>query len=39
MVWGLGFLAGGVLERTIFVERIGRETNLYWIHVHVDEPA
>jgi predicted acetyltransferase len=22
---------GGVLERTIFVERIGRETNLYWI--------
>jgi predicted acetyltransferase len=23
--------AGGVLERTIYVERIGRETNLYWI--------
>jgi predicted acetyltransferase len=22
---------GGVLERTIFVDRIGRETNLYWI--------
>jgi predicted acetyltransferase len=22
---------GGVLERTIFVERIGRDTNLYWI--------
>jgi predicted acetyltransferase len=22
---------GGVLERTIFVERIGRHTNLYWI--------
>jgi predicted acetyltransferase len=22
---------GGVLERTIFVERIARETNLYWI--------
>jgi predicted acetyltransferase len=22
---------GGVLERTIFVERVGRETNLYWI--------
>ncbi len=22
---------GGVLERTIFVERIGRESNLYWI--------
>jgi predicted acetyltransferase len=22
---------GGVLERTIFVERIGRETHLYWI--------
>lgn len=22
---------GGVLERTIFVERIGRQTNLYWI--------
>jgi predicted acetyltransferase len=22
---------GGVLERTIFVERIGRERNLYWI--------
>ncbi len=24
---------GGVLERTIFVERIGRDTNLYWIAV------
>jgi predicted acetyltransferase len=24
---------GGVLERTLFVERIGRETNLYWIAV------
>jgi len=22
---------GGVLERTIFVERIARQTNLYWI--------
>jgi predicted acetyltransferase len=22
---------GGVLERTIFVERMGRDTNLYWI--------
>ena len=22
---------GGVLERTIFVQRIGRQTNLYWI--------
>jgi predicted acetyltransferase len=22
---------GGVLERTIFVERVGRDTNLYWI--------
>jgi predicted acetyltransferase len=22
---------GGVLERTVFVERLGRETNLYWI--------
>jgi predicted acetyltransferase len=22
---------GGVLERTLFVERIGRDTNLYWI--------
>jgi predicted acetyltransferase len=22
---------GGVLERTLFVDRIGRETNLYWI--------
>ncbi len=25
---------GGVLERTIFVERIARESNLYWITVH-----
>jgi predicted acetyltransferase len=24
---------GGVLERTIFVERIARATNLYWITV------
>jgi predicted acetyltransferase len=24
---------GGVLERTVFVERIGRHTNLYWITV------
>ncbi len=22
---------GGILERTIFVERVGRDTNLYWI--------
>ncbi len=24
---------GGVLERTAFVERVGRSTNLYWITV------
>lgn len=24
---------GGVLERTVFVERVGRDTNLYWIHL------
>jgi predicted acetyltransferase len=24
---------GGLLERTLFVERVGRETNLYWISV------
>jgi predicted acetyltransferase len=22
---------GGVLERTLFVARVGRDTNLYWI--------
>lgn len=27
---------GGVLERTIYVERIGRETNLYWITLSPD---
>lgn len=27
---------GGVLERTIFVERIARETNLYWIVLSSD---
>lgn len=27
---------GGVLERTIFVERVQRETNLYWIDLSVD---
>jgi predicted acetyltransferase len=27
---------GGVLERTIFVERIGRETSLYWITLEPD---
>jgi predicted acetyltransferase len=27
---------GGVLERTIFVERIGRESNLYWITLAPD---
>jgi predicted acetyltransferase len=27
---------GGVLERTIFVERIGRETNLYWVTLSRD---
>jgi len=30
---------GGVLERTIFVERIGRETNLYWIAVSRSDSA
>jgi predicted acetyltransferase len=30
---------GGVLERTIFVARIGRETNLYWITLSPDERA
>ncbi len=30
---------GGVLERTIFVARIGRETNLYWITLsRIDHP-
>jgi len=29
---------GGVLERTIFVERIRRETNLYWITLARDSP-
>jgi predicted acetyltransferase len=29
---------GGVLERTIFVERIGRHTNLYWISLPAERP-